>query len=86
MIALFRTSESDDKTIYRNAKGQFFCKRYGLATYEITEDEAKQQAWLECNRRGKFTHLIYFDDGDWMPKLSNPQAQNFIVSVFMGKA
>lgn len=84
MTAIFRTSESDDKTIYRDSEGNYFCKRYGLAPHEIDQNYVKSIAWEECNRRGMFEHLIYFKEGDFMPYLSNKPAQDFIVSLFMG--
>jgi hypothetical protein len=84
MRAIFRTSESDDKTIYKDTDGSFYCKRYGLAPNEVTEDHVKTEAWLECNRRGMFNHLKYFKEGDFMPYLSNKPAQEFIVGRFIG--
>jgi len=84
MVALFRTSESDDKTIYRTAAGEYFCKRYGLSPYKISEEDVKREAWFECNRRGMFCHLHYFEEGDSIPKLGNKPAQDFIVSLFIG--
>lgn len=78
---LFSTSESDSETIYRDANGNFFSKRYGLPVMPIKREWAESQAWFEANRKGQFSHLLYYKEGQSIPSLSNPEAQKFIVSV-----
>jgi len=75
---LFTTSERDNDTITK-VNGKFFTKRYGLPTTEITEDQVKQIAWFELNRRGRFEHLV-IREGQNIPILTNKQAQNNIVN------
>lgn len=77
---LFATSETDDKRFYLGTDGNYYEKRYGLPLLQATEDWVRSQAWFEANRRGWFTHLVYYNDGDWMPRLSNPEAQQYIVN------
>lgn len=51
---LFRTSESDSSEVYKNEEGEYFARRYGMPTYPISYDYAKQLAWFQLNRLGKF--------------------------------
>jgi hypothetical protein len=79
---IFSTSESDTMTITKDDNGNYFERRYGLPCFPLTIDQLKTIAWFECNRRGYFKHLLYYVEGDNLPKLSNPDAQEFIVNQF----
>ena len=76
---LFTTSERDNDTITK-VDGKYFTKRYGLPTTQITEERVKQIAWFELNRRGKFSHLLVYNEGSNLPILTNKEAQNYIVN------
>ena len=84
MSILFRTSETDDKTIYRDDAGNYFMKRYGLPLEAISKEYANNQGWFECNRRGYFVHLKRYNEGETIPHLINPEAQQNIVNRLMG--
>ncbi len=74
---LFTTSERDNDTVTK-VNGKYFTKRYGLGTMEITEQQAKNIAWHELNRRGRFEHLVIRENVD-IPTLTNKPAQDFLV-------
>jgi hypothetical protein len=79
---LFATSESDSESIFRDAAGKYYSKRYGLPIMEIKKEWAETQAWFQCNRLGRFEHLAVRVPGE-IPQLTNPDAQAFIVNVMM---
>ena len=79
-MILFRTTESDDQTITIE-NNVFYCKRYGLPKYQITEEQAKNIAWFELNRRGRFAHFRKFTEGSNCPTLENKPAQDYMVKI-----
>lgn len=79
---LFTTSERDNDTVTKDS-GKYFTKRYGLPVTEITEGQARNIAWMELNRRGRFEHLV--DRSTAIPTLTNKEAQIYLVDIAITK-
>jgi len=46
---------------------------------EISENEVKNIAWFELNRRGRFEHLVNREN-EGIPTMTNKPAQQFLVT------